>query len=134
MSLGHTILILFVIIIWGFNFVVAKTGLEVFPPLFMMALRFGIVALALVWFAPRPKGMWKQIAILSVTMGSLHFSLMFIGLTKGGKNSITCPGESRPSARKSPDSRRPSPMPASSSAIRPVSRPPLAASIRRAAS
>lgn len=82
MSLGHTILILFVIIIWGFNFVVAKTGLEVFPPLFMMALRFGIVALALVWFAPRPKGMWKQIAILSVTMGSLHFSLMFIGLTK----------------------------------------------------
>lgn len=81
MSLPHTILILFVIVVWGFNFVVAKTGLEVFPPLFMMALRFGFVALVLVWFAPRPKGMWKDIAILSVTMGSLHFSLMFVGLT-----------------------------------------------------
>lgn len=77
----HIALTVFVILIWGFNFVVAKTGLEVFPPLFMMALRFGFVALMLVWFAPRPRGMWKDIAILSVTMGSLHFSLMFVGLT-----------------------------------------------------
>ena len=77
----HIALTVFVILIWGFNFVVAKTGLEVFPPLFMMALRFGFVALVLVWFAPRPRGMWKDIAILSVTMGSLHFSLMFVGLT-----------------------------------------------------
>ena len=82
MSLLHIILILFVILVWGFNLVVAKTGLEVFPPLFMMALRFGLVALVLVWFAPRPRGMWKEIAMLSVTMGSLHFSLMFVGLTK----------------------------------------------------
>jgi len=77
----HIALTVLVILIWGFNFVVAKTGLEVFPPLFMMALRFGFVALVLVWFAPRPRGMWKDIAILSVTMGSLHFSLMFVGLT-----------------------------------------------------
>ncbi len=82
MTLPHTLLTIFVIILWGFNFVVAKIGLEVFPPLFMMALRFGFAALALVWFAPRPRGMWKQIAILSVTLGSLHFSLMFVGLTK----------------------------------------------------
>ncbi|MHA1538094.1 MAG: DMT family transporter [Alphaproteobacteria bacterium] len=82
MTLAHTLLILFVILVWGFNFVVAKTGLEVFPPLFMMFLRFGLVALALVWFAPRPRGMWKEIAILSVTLGSLHFSLMFVGLTQ----------------------------------------------------
>jgi len=78
----HVALTLMVILIWGMNFVAAKFALAVFPPIFLMALRFSAVALALVWFARRPKGMWRQFAVLSVTFGSLHFSLMFVALTE----------------------------------------------------
>lgn len=78
----HIALTLVVILIWGMNFVAAKFALAVFPPIFLMALRFGAVALALVWFARMPKGMWRQFAVLSVTLGSLHFSLMFVAVTE----------------------------------------------------
>lgn len=77
---ADTALILLVILVWGLNFVVAKLALEEFPPLFMMAFRFGCVALALVWFVRIPRGMMMSVLILSVTLGSLHFSLMFGGL------------------------------------------------------
>jgi len=80
----HVALTLLVIVIWGLNFVAAKVGLKVFPPLFLMGLRFGFVALALVWFVPRPTGMWRQILVLSVTLGSLHFGLMFNGMNGVG--------------------------------------------------
>jgi O-acetylserine/cysteine efflux transporter len=82
MTPAHIAITLMVIVIWGMNFVAAKFALEVFPPIFLMALRFGAVALTLVWFAKRPTGMWRQFLVLSVTMGSLHFSLMFVALTQ----------------------------------------------------
>jgi len=78
----HIALTLVVILIWGMNFVAAKFALAVFPPIFLMALRFGAVALALVWFARMPRGMWRQFAVLSVTLGSLHFCLMFVAVTE----------------------------------------------------
>jgi len=82
MKPSHILLTVMVIVIWGLNFVAAKIGLEIFPPLFMMAMRFGAVALVLVWFAPLPRGMWRQFLVLSLTMGSLHFSLMFVAMTE----------------------------------------------------
>ncbi len=66
--------------IWGLNFVVAKWGLAEFPPLFIMALRFLLVAALLVPFARVPRGKMLPIAALSVTLGSVHFPLMFSGL------------------------------------------------------
>jgi len=72
-----------VMVIWGCNFVVVKFGLEDFPPLLLTGLRFCLVALTLIWFVPRPDGRtMRQLAVLSVTLGSLHFSLMFLGLTR----------------------------------------------------
>lgn len=82
MILRHYALVLLVMVIWGFNFVVAKLGLEELPPLLMMAIRFGLVALLLVWFVTPPMGYFRQIAALSVTLGSLHFGLIYVGLSK----------------------------------------------------
>lgn len=73
-------LVLIVMVIWGLNFVVAKWGLEQFPPIFMMGLRFGLVALLLLPFVKLPKKQLRGIALLSVTLGCVHFSLMFTGL------------------------------------------------------
>lgn len=68
--------------IWGSNFVFAKWGLEELPPLFLTGLRFCLVALVLIWFVPRPGKALLPLAGLSITFGSLHFSLMFLGLTR----------------------------------------------------
>jgi O-acetylserine/cysteine efflux transporter len=76
----HMFLALLVMVLWGFNFVAAKWGLEELPPLVLTSLRFLMVALVLVWFVPRPRGRMAEVAALSVTMGSLHFGLAYIGL------------------------------------------------------
>src|SRR5690606_15147355 len=68
----HVVLALLVMVLWGFNFVAAKWGLEELPPLALTALRFLLVALLLVSFVPRPRGRMGEIAALSVTLGSLH--------------------------------------------------------------
>ena len=72
---------LIVMVIWGFNFAVAKFGLREFSPMFLMCLRFAGVAVVLLPFVRVPWGQMKEIFILSVLLGSLHFPLMFTGLT-----------------------------------------------------
>ena len=74
-------LALIVMVIWGFNFAVAKFGLREFSPMFLMCLRFTGVAVVLLPFVRAPWGQMKEIFILSVLLGSLHFPLMFTGLT-----------------------------------------------------
>jgi O-acetylserine/cysteine efflux transporter len=70
-------IVLFVMLLWGFNFVVAKIGLHYMPPIFFVGLRFMVVALVLVFFVPIPRGRLMAIFALSVVLGSLHFTLMF---------------------------------------------------------
>jgi O-acetylserine/cysteine efflux transporter len=71
----------FVMAIWGFNFAAVKTGVETFPPIFMTALRFMLVSVLLLPFVPVPRGHFKGVLMVSVTLGFLHFSFMFTGLT-----------------------------------------------------
>lgn len=67
-------------LLWGVNFVAIKLGLTEFPPLFLLALRFLLVALVLVWFISPPWEKMGRILALSVTLGGVHFSFMFTGL------------------------------------------------------
>jgi len=76
----HLVVMVGIMAIWGLNFAVAKIGLEQLPPILMMALRFGVVALALGPFVKPPKGRFRPILLISVSLGLLHFSLMFTGL------------------------------------------------------
>lgn len=71
-----------VMLIWGLNFIAAKWGLAEFPPLLMMALRFGIVALLLCPWNRLPPRLLPHVLALSLTLGSVHFSLMFAGLAR----------------------------------------------------
>jgi len=70
----------FVMLVWGVNFAVAKTGLAEFPPIFMMALRFTLVAALLIPFVRRPAAPMRRVLALSFTLGCLHFALFFSGL------------------------------------------------------
>lgn len=71
---------LVVMMLWGLNFVAGKWALAQIPPIFLMALRFTVVAAVLVPFVRFPREKLKGIALLSTTLGCLHFSLMFSGL------------------------------------------------------
>lgn len=69
-----------VMLIWGVNFAVTKVGLLQFPPLVMLTLRFALVALVLLPFVSLPHRRWREIFLLSFTLGALHFALMYNGL------------------------------------------------------
>jgi O-acetylserine/cysteine efflux transporter len=76
----HLLGFLAVMTVWGGNFVVAKIGLEQLPPILLVALRFMLVAAVLVPLVKVPRGQLGGIAVVSVVLGVLHFSLMFTGL------------------------------------------------------
>ena len=76
----HMLLVLVIMVLWGLNFAVAKTGLEQLPPIFLVAWRFLLVAVLLLPFAKRPHGQWGAVFGISVVLGLLHFSVMFTGL------------------------------------------------------
>ncbi len=71
---------LFVIVIWALNIIVIKVGVAELPPLLMTTLRFMLVAVLLVPFYPVTRAQLPFLLLLSVTFGSLHFALLFIGL------------------------------------------------------
>lgn len=71
-----------VILLWGFNFPLAKLGLAEVPPLLFMTLRFVIVAVLLCPFARLPRDKIVGVMILAVMLGGLHFSLMFNGIAR----------------------------------------------------
>lgn len=71
---------LFVMVIWGLNFAVGKIALTELPPIFFMAVRFTLVALALVWFAPVPRGHLRGLFIASMFIGAGHYAIFFTGL------------------------------------------------------
>ena len=81
MRLHHIAMALCVMLIWGVNFAVAKVTVAEMPPLFVNAIRFGLVALLLVPVVKVPRDQLKDILILATIMAPFHFGLMFIGLT-----------------------------------------------------
>jgi O-acetylserine/cysteine efflux transporter len=74
------VVFLLIAMIWGFNFAVAKIGLAQLPPIMMMALRWGLVGMLLAPFVKPPHGCWRQVFLVSFTLGFVHFALMFTGL------------------------------------------------------
>lgn len=75
-------IVLLIVTLWGLNFPVAKLGFTELPPILLTALRFSLVALILVPFVPRPTGRYRQLLVLATVLGGVHFSLMFIGLSR----------------------------------------------------
>lgn len=80
MAPRHLALMLLICIIWGFNFVAAKVGVREIPPLLFTALRFSILAIALLPFLKPARGRMREVVIIALFNGALHFGLMFIGI------------------------------------------------------
>lgn len=69
-----------VALIWGMGFVVAKGGMAHFPPILLMALRFSITALALVWFLGPVGRNMGRLVLISVVGASVQYALTFTGV------------------------------------------------------
>jgi O-acetylserine/cysteine efflux transporter len=82
MKASDMALAVIVMAIWGLNFSVAKFALAELPPIFTMALRFALVAALLLPFVKAPVADMKALALLGFTLGGLHFSSMFTGLSQ----------------------------------------------------
>ena len=68
--------------IWGINFSVIRIGLGTFPPLLLLALRFVIAALP-VLFLPRPNVSWPRLIGIASALFIGQFSLLFLGMAHG---------------------------------------------------
>jgi O-acetylserine/cysteine efflux transporter len=60
-----------------------KLGVSHVPPLFLVALRFLLVAIPAVFFLPRPQIPWKGLIALSMTLYVIQFGLLFLGIKMG---------------------------------------------------
>jgi len=81
---GTDILIaLAVVVIWGFNFVVIKIGLQDLPPILFTAMRFLFAALPLVFFVKRPQVDFKLFAAYGIFQFGMQFVLLFTGIKLG---------------------------------------------------
>ncbi len=69
-------------VLWGLGFTLAKVAFVYvsFPPILLMAFRFTVTALALVWFVRPPWGMMQRIFWISVISATIQYSLTFTGL------------------------------------------------------
>jgi len=77
MPLSHFLLALFVVFIWGTNFVVIKWGLAELPPLLFAALRFFFSALPGILVFRRPAVAWRTLAIAGLFVGTGQFGLLY---------------------------------------------------------
>jgi len=77
-----TLLATLVVTFWGLNYVAVKLGVAELPPLLMTSLRFAIVACLILPFASMKREYVKPLLLLSCTMGSLHFGMLFVGMVR----------------------------------------------------
>lgn len=81
MAPQHLLFMLLICTIWGFNFVAAKVGVGEVPPLLFAGLRFAILFVLLIPFLKVAPGRMRDIAIIAMFNGAIHFGLMFIGVS-----------------------------------------------------
>ena len=80
MNSKQILLALIVPITCGLGFTLAKVGMEQFPPLLIMSIRFGIAGLVLVWFTKPPWGHMREIFLVALIGSTIQYGLTYNGL------------------------------------------------------
>ena len=83
MTLRHRLLTCFVAVLWGGNFLAIHVGLEHFPPLFLAALRFAVLAVPAVLLVPRPQVPLRWLLAYGIGFGTVQFVFLFIAMDIG---------------------------------------------------
>lgn len=80
MPLRDFYLVLIVILVWAFNNIMIKLGLDEMPPLLLTTLRFALVAALIVPFTRITRAQLPLVLKLAASFGLMHFGFLFIGL------------------------------------------------------
>lgn len=70
-------------VIWGFNFVAIKVGLQNFPPLLFTAMRFVLASLPFLAFVKPPNIRWPWVIAIGLFLGVFQFGFLFTGMALG---------------------------------------------------
>ena len=80
---AHRLLACAVAVIWGVNFLAIHVSLGHFPPLFLVALRFALLAVPVIVFVPRPDVPLRWLVGYGVGFGVLQFTFLYTGMDAG---------------------------------------------------
>jgi len=83
MSPRDRLLAALVAVCWGINFPATALALEHFPPFFLVALRFALIAVPTVLFVPRPKIRFRWLLGAGLGIGLLQFAFLYAGMDAG---------------------------------------------------
>ncbi len=76
----HLALVIVVNLVWGLNMIAAKIGVDHVPPVLLTGIRFAVLVVVLAPFLRWQKGRMPLLIIVCMTMGALHFALIWGGL------------------------------------------------------
>ncbi|MFD3654882.1 EamA family transporter [Streptomyces sp. NPDC058620] len=83
MSTRDRLLAVLVAVLWGLNFLAVRVGLDHFPPFFLAALRFLVLAVPVVLFVPRPQVPLRWLLGYGLGFGAMQFGLLFLAIDNG---------------------------------------------------
>ena len=69
--------------VWGLNFPAISLALEQFPPFFLVALRFALVAVPTLLLVPRPGVPWRWVLGYGLGFGVLQFLFLYLAMDTG---------------------------------------------------
>ena len=79
----HRLLAIGVVVMWGLNYTAIDLSLEHFPPMLLVALRFGLIAIPTILLVPRPNVPWRWVIGYGLGFGTLQFLLLHAGMAAG---------------------------------------------------
>lgn len=80
---AHRLLAALVALIWGVNFLAIHASLDHFPPLFLVALRFTLLAIPTMLLVPRPAVRTRWLIGYGMGFGVLQFTFLYTGMAAG---------------------------------------------------
>ena len=83
MPLRDRLLAAVVAVVWGLNFPAIALALEQFPPFFLVALRFAVIAVPVVLLVPRPDVAWRWLLGYGLGFGVLQFLFLYLAMDSG---------------------------------------------------
>lgn len=89
MPIRHRLLAVTVAIIWGINFLAIHLSLEAFPPFFLVALRFTLIAIPTLIFVPRPHVPIRWLVGYGLGFGVAQFTFLYWGMDAGMPTGLT---------------------------------------------
>jgi O-acetylserine/cysteine efflux transporter len=83
----HLALLVGICVLWGFNIIAVKVGVDRLPPVFLTLLRFSIVAAVLLPWLRLERGRMGWLLVAALCSGGLQFALLYAGVARSGSMS-----------------------------------------------